>query len=102
MKIIFLLALQDYQQEVIDLFKKAGMEIISRWPVEGLQLKSVLSDGYSWFGGQQISAASQAYMSICKPEQAQSLLALVKEANENNKEEGFPFHAFMLHLEEVV
>ncbi|WP_310992185.1 hypothetical protein [Aequorivita marina] len=102
MKLLIVTLVDEYEKEVLQLFKKAGIESFSGSDIEGYKngTSSFLMNT-SWFPSQKSGAESGMFFSFTDENKIDKFFALVKEFN-NNLETNNPIHAVVVPVERSI
>jgi len=83
MKLVIVTVVEEFQNEVLKLFKKAGIKSFSSSEIDGHKNSTSLLRTSSWFPSEKGGAESSLFFSFTKDEFIDTLFELIKEFNEN-------------------
>jgi len=101
MKLLIVTVVDEFQKEVLHLFKRANIESYSGSDIEGYKNASSFMMNSSWFPSEKGGADSSMFFSFTEEEKIDSLFDLVKEFNKN-LETNNPIHAVVVPIERSI
>jgi len=101
MKLIAVLGLKDFQQELKEALKKVEVPLFSRIDIHGVREIGGQPDMSNWFGSSTGSESSVAFFAFVPEKEAEEILKVIKQLNEQ-REGVNPFHAFQLSVDKYV
>ncbi len=101
MKLVIVTAVEEFQKEVLKLFKKANIESFSSSDIDGYKNGSSILMASSWFSGEKAGNESHLFFSFTEEEPIVALFSLIKEFN-NNLETNNPIKAVVVPIEKFI
>jgi len=101
MKLLIVTVVDEYQKDVLQLFKKANIESYSGSDIEGYKNASSFMMNASWFPSQKSGADSSMFFSFTEDKKIDLFFELVKKFNEN-LETNNPMHAVVVPIERSI
>ena len=102
MKLLIVTVVDEYQKDVLQLFKKANIESYSGSDIEGYKNgTSSFMMNASWFPSQKSGADSSMFFSFTEDKKIDLFFELVKKFNEN-LETNNPMHAVVVPIERSI
>lgn len=101
MKLLIVTVVDEYQKEVLLLFKKANIESYSGSSIEGFKNASSFRMNSSWFPSEKGGAESSMFFSFTEDEKIDLFFTLVLQFNENI-ETNNPIHAVVVPIERSI
>ncbi|RED43586.1 hypothetical protein DFQ10_105186 [Winogradskyella eximia] len=101
MKLVIVTAVEQYQKEVLKLFKKADIENFSSSEIDGHKNSSSLLMASNWFPAEKGGNESSMFFSFTDEEHIDSLFKAIKEFNEN-LETNNPIKAIVVPIEKFI
>ncbi|MDP2688111.1 MAG: hypothetical protein Q8O62_12870 [Aequorivita sp.] len=98
MKLLIVTVVDQFQKEILQLFKKANIESYSGSDIEGYKNASSFMMNSSWFPSEKGGADSSMFFSFTEEEQIDAFFTLAIEFN-NNMETNNPIHAVVVPIE---
>ncbi len=98
MKLLIVTVVDEFQKDVLQLFKKANIESYSGSDIEGYKNASSFMMNTSWFPSQKSGADSNMFFSFTQDDKIDVFFALVAQFNEN-LETNNPIHAVVVPIE---
>ena len=98
MKLLIVTVVDQFQKEVLQLFKKATIESYSGSDIEGFKNASSFMMNSSWFPSEKSGADSSMFFSFTEDEKIDLFFSLVTQFNEN-METNNPIHAVVVPIE---
>ena len=83
MKLLIVTVVEQYEEIILQLFKKADIENFSGSEIEGYKQKASILMTSNWFPGVKGGVESSLFFSFTENEKIDSLFSLIKEFNEN-------------------
>lgn len=101
MKLVLVTAVNEFHEEVVKLFKKAGIDSFSESDIDGHKNGTSLLMTNSWFPGEKGANESRMFFSFTQEDAIDSLFVLIKKFNEN-LETNNPIRAVVLPIEKFI
>ena len=101
MKLLIVTAVDHYEKEVLQLFKKSNIENFSGSDIEGYKNASAIVLNSSWFPSEKSGANSSMFFSFTEDENIDLFFSLVEQFNEN-LETNNPIHAVVVPIERSI
>jgi len=101
MKLLIVTVVDEFQQDVLQLFKKANIESYSGSDIEGFKNAYSFMMNSSWFPSEKGGADSNMFFSFTEEEEINDFFKLVKEFNQN-VETNNPIHAVVVPIERSI
>ncbi len=101
MKLLIVTIVDEFQKEVLQLFKKANIESYSGSDIEGFKNASPFMMNSSWFPSEKSGADSILFFSFTEDEKIDLFFTLVLQFNEN-LETSNPIHAVVVPIERSI
>lgn len=101
MKLLIVTVVDQFQKEILQLFKKANIESYSGSDIEGYKNASSFMMNSSWFPSEKGGADSIMFFSFTEEEQIDAFFTLAIEFN-NNMETNNPIHAVVVPIERSI
>lgn len=101
MKLVMVTAVEQFQNDVLKLFKKANIENFSSSDIEGYKNGSSLLMTTNWFSGEKGGNESSLFFSFTAEEHIDDLFNLIKEFNQN-LETNNPLKAIVVPIEKFI
>ncbi|WP_298499671.1 hypothetical protein [uncultured Algibacter sp.] len=101
MKLVIVTAVEEFQKEVLKLFKNANIENLSSSDIDGYKNSSSLLMASSWFPGEKLGNESRLFFSFASEENIDALFNLIKEFNKN-LETNNPLKAIVVPIEKFI
>ena len=102
MKLLIVTVVDEFQKDVLQLFKKANIESFSGSDIEGYKNgTSSFMMNTSWFPSQKSGADSSMFFSFTEDKKIDLFFELVKKFNEN-LETNNPIHAVVVTIEKSI
>jgi hypothetical protein len=101
MKLVIVTAVEEFQKDVLKLFKKAKIESFSSSDIDGYKNAASLLMTNSWFPSVKGGNESSLFFSFTEDEKIDSLFSLIKEFN-NNLETNNPIKAIVVPIEKYI
>ncbi|WP_299124682.1 hypothetical protein [uncultured Winogradskyella sp.] len=101
MKLIIVTAVEEFQKEVLKLFKQANIENFSTSDIDGYKIGSSILSASSWFSGVKGGNESNLFFSFTDEKHIDDLFRLVKEFNAN-LETNNPLKAVVVPIEKFI
>ncbi|WP_179352151.1 hypothetical protein [Winogradskyella vidalii] len=101
MKLVIVTAVEQFQKEVLNLFKKANIQNLSSSDIDGHKNSASITMASSWFPGEKYGNESQLFFSFAKDENIDALFELLKEFNAN-VETNNPIKAVVVPIEKFI
>lgn len=98
MKLLIVTVVDQFQKNVLQLFKKANIECYSGSDIEGYKNVSSFMMNASWFPSQKSGADSSMFFSFTEDKKIDVFFNLAEEFNKN-LETNNPLHAFVVPIE---
>lgn len=101
MKLVIVTAVEQFQKDVLKLFKKANIENFSSSDIDGYKNSSSVLMASSWFAGQKSGNESSLFFSFTDDEHIDALFQIIKEFNAN-LETNNPIKAIVVPIEKFI
>ena len=101
MKLVIVTAVEEFQKDVLKLFKNAKIESFSSSDIDGYKNAASLLMTSSWFPSVKGGNESSLFFSFTEDEKIDSLFNLIKEFN-NNLETNNPIKAIVVPIEKYI
>ncbi|WP_299101611.1 hypothetical protein [uncultured Winogradskyella sp.] len=101
MKLVIVTAVEEYQKEVLKLFKKANIQNLSSSDIDGHKNRPSITMASSWFPGEQFGNESRLFFSFAEDGNIDALFELLKVFNEN-LESNNPIKAVVVPIETYI
>jgi len=101
MKLVIVTAVEEFQKDVLKLFKKANIENFSSSDIDGYKNGASVLMASSWFSGQKTGNESSLFFSFTEEENINALFNVIKEFNEN-LETNNPLKAVVVPIEKHI
>ncbi len=101
MKLLIVTVVDQFEKEVLQLFKKANIESYSGSDIEGYKNASSFMMNSSWFPSEKGGADSIMFFSFTEDEKIDVFFDLVEKFNEN-LETNNPMHAVVVPIERSI
>ncbi|WP_405293467.1 hypothetical protein [Algibacter sp. Ld11] len=101
MKLVIVTAVEQFQKDVLKLFKQANIENLSSSDIDGYKNNSSLLMGSSWFSGEKGGNESSLFFSFAEDENIENLFKFIKEFN-TNLETNNPLKAVVVPIEKFI
>ena len=101
MKLVIVTAVEEFQKDVLRLFKNANIENLSSSDIDGHKNGASVLMTSSWFPGEKFGNESRLFFSFAKDENINTLFNLIKEFNAN-LETNNPLKAVVVPIEKSI
>lgn len=101
MKLLIVTVVDQFEKDVLQLFKKSNIESFSGSDIEGYKNASSFMMNASWFPSQKSGADSSMFFSFTEDEKIDVFFSLVVQFNEN-LETNNPIHAVVVPIERSI
>ncbi len=101
MKLVIVTAVEEFQKDILKLFKKANIENFSSSDIDGYKNGSSILMASSWFLGEKAGNESRLFFSFTENEKIDDLFNLIKEFN-TNLETNNPLKAIVVPIEKFI
>lgn len=101
MKLVLVTAVEEFQKNVLNIFKKANIENFSSSDIDGYKNVPSLLMASSWFSGEKSGNKSILFFSFTEKEKIDGLFLLIEEFNKNLNTNN-PLKAIVLPIERFV
>ena len=101
MKLVIVTAVDEYQNDVFQLFKQAEIDNFSESDIEGFKTTKTSSTTSNWFGSKRNSADSEMFFSFAEDEKIEKLFTLIETFNQN-LESNNPIRAVVVPIEKHI
>ncbi|MEO1021186.1 MAG: hypothetical protein AAFW89_01465 [Bacteroidota bacterium] len=103
MKVLLILCIQEYVQEVRNLLKNLDIPMFSEIDMEGFKRKKDQDQIDRWFSGENTERASKLILCIQTERVVDEVMQAVQHVNQTLQERAqFPIHAYQLTIEEYI
>ncbi|MCO5236699.1 MAG: hypothetical protein M9933_10570 [Chitinophagaceae bacterium] len=99
MKLLMVMSLKEFQQQVAKIFKQANIKVFSASETTGFKENGFEGMMEGWYAGGIGNYESVFLFSFTADENAERAMELIKEYN-NSKECQFPIRAFIIPVEQ--
>ncbi|MCF7568492.1 hypothetical protein L3X37_08960 [Sabulilitoribacter arenilitoris] len=101
MKLVIVTAVEQFQKDVLKLFKKANIENFSSSEIDGYKSGTSLLMASNWFSGKKGSNESSLFFSFTEDKNIDALFHLIKKFN-TNLETNNPLRAVVVPIEKII
>lgn len=101
MKLVIVTVVEEFQEDVLKLFKKANIENFSSSEIDGYKNRAAILNTSNWFSGQNNATESSMFFSFTEDDYIDLLFKLVEEFN-TNLETNNPVRAIVLPIERFI
>lgn len=101
MKLLIVTVVDQFQKEILQLFKKANIESYSGSDIEGYKNASSFMMNSSWFPSEKGGAGSSMFFSFTEEEKIDAFFTLAIQFNKN-METNNPIHAVVVPIERSI
>jgi hypothetical protein len=101
MKLVIVTAVEEFQKDILKLFKKANIHNFSSSEIDGYKNGSPVLLASSWFSGEKSGNESSLFFSFTEEKNIEALFSLIKEFN-NNLETNNPIKAIVVPIEKFI
>ena len=101
MKLVIVTVVEEYQKEMLKLFKKANIQNLSSSDIDGHKNRPSVTMASSWFPGEQFGNESRMFFSFTDDEHIDALFEAIKEFNQN-LESNNPIKAVVVPIEKYI
>ena len=101
MKLVIVTTVEEFQKDVLKLFKRAHIENFSTSEIDGYKNGSSILMASNWFSGVKGGNESSMFFSFTEEENIDALFSLIKEFN-NNLETNNPLKAIVVPIEKFI
>ena len=101
MKLVIVTAVEQFQKDVLKLFKKANIENFSSSDIDGYKNKPSILMASNWFSAEKGGNESSLFFSFTDEEHIGVLFNLIKEFNKN-LETNNPIKAIVVPIERFI
>ena len=101
MKLLIVTVVDQFEKEVLRLFKESKIESFSGSDIEGFKNVSSFMMNSSWFPSQKSGADSSMFFSFTEDEKIDVFFSLVEQFNQN-LETNNPIHAVVVPIERSI
>jgi len=101
MKLVIVTAVEEFQKDVLRLFKNANIESFSSSEIDGHKSKSALLMASNWFSGEKSGNESSLFFSFTEDKNIDLLFKIIKEFNAN-LETNNPIKAVVVPIEKYI
>lgn len=101
MKLVIVTAVEEFQKDVLKLFKKANIENFSSSEIDGYKNGSSVLMASSWFPGEKFGNESRLFFSFTEDKNIDTLFNVIKEFN-TNLETNNPIKAIVVPIEKFI
>jgi len=101
MKLVIVTAVEEFQKDVLKLFKNAKIENFSSSDIDGYKSAASLLMTSSWFPSVKGGNESSLFFSFTEDSKIDALFRLIKEFN-NNLETNNPIKAIVVPIEKFI
>ncbi|KGL62103.1 hypothetical protein [Polaribacter sp. Hel1_85] len=101
MKLVIVTAVEEFQEDVLKIFKKANIENFSSSDIDGYKNAPSLLMAANWFSAGKSGNESIMFFSFTNKEKIDGLFTIIKEFN-NNLETNNPVKAIVVPVERFI
>ncbi|WP_040252756.1 hypothetical protein [Psychroserpens mesophilus] len=101
MKLVIVTAVEEFQKDVLKLFKKANIDNFSSSDIDGYKNGSSILMASNWFSGEKSGNESNLFFSFTDDEHIDHLFHLIKDYNEH-LETNNPIKAVVVPIEKFI
>lgn len=101
MKLVIVTAVEEFQKDILKLFRKANIESFSASDIDGYKNGSSILMASSWFSGEKTGNESHLFFSFTEDDNIEALFNLIKEFN-SNLETNNPIKAVVVPIEKSI
>ncbi|NJB72545.1 hypothetical protein GGR42_003036 [Saonia flava] len=101
MKLLIVTVVEQFHKEILQLFKKAGIENFSGSDIDGYKNAPSLLRTSSWFPSEKSGAESSMFFSFTTEDKVDVLFKLIEDFNEN-METNNPIKAVVVPIEKYI
>lgn len=101
MKLVIVTAVEEFQKDILKLFKQAHIENFSSSDIDGYKNGSSILMASNWFSGEKVGNESSMFFSFTDEENIDALFSLIKEFN-NKLETNNPIKAIVVPIEKFI
>lgn len=101
MKLVIVTSVEEFQKDVLKLFKNASIENFSSSDIDGYQNAASILMASNWFSGEKGGNESSLFFSFADDEPIDLLFDLIKEFN-SNLETNNPLKAVVVPIEKFI
>lgn len=101
MKLLIVTAVEEFEAEVLKLFRQAGIEQFSGSEIDGYKNQASLLRAASWFPGTGGGVESNLFFSFTQADKIKTLFELISEFNEQLETQN-PLRAVVIPIEESI
>lgn len=101
MKLVIVTAIEEFQGQVLNLFKRAEIENLSTSDIDGYKNKPSVFEASSWFPSIKGGNESRMFLSFTEEEQIDRLFHLIADFN-SKKNISNPIRAIVLPIEKYI
>ncbi|MCG1035322.1 hypothetical protein [Polaribacter sargassicola] len=101
MKLVLVTAVEEYQKDVLEIFKKANIENFSSSDIDGYKNVPTILKASSWFAAEKSGNESTLFFSFTEEQKIDNLFNLIEEFNQHLKTNN-PLKAIVLPIERFI
>ena len=101
MKLLIVLGIQEYRDELCELLRTTGINVFSEVDIKGYKNEPVVSDPMNWFAGSADPDYSVMFMAFIDAPELNNTMKKILELNERDQERK-PVHAFQMPVERFI
>lgn len=101
MKLLIVTVVEEFEKEILRLFKKANIESFSGSEIDGYKNPTSMLRTSSWFPSEKSGVESSLFFSFTEEENIETLFELIKEFNAN-LETNNPIKAVVVPIEKSI
>lgn len=98
MKLVIITAVEEFHNDILQIFKKAGIKNVSESEIDGYKNISTVLTASNWFGNKKGGVESIMLFSFTEKEKIDTLFELLKDFNKNLQTNN-PVKAVVLPIE---
>ncbi len=101
MKLLIVTVVEEFEKEILRLFKKANIESFSGSDIDGYKNQTSIVRTASWFPSEKSGVESSLFFSFTEDEKIDALFELIKVFNQN-LETNNPIKAVVVPIEKFI
>jgi hypothetical protein len=101
MKLLIVTVVDEYQKNILSLFKQAGIKNFSESDIEGYKTSKSLQMNSNWFASERSSTDSEMFFSFTNDDEIDVLFKLIKDFNDELKTNN-PIRAVVVPIEKYI
>lgn len=101
MKLLIVTAVEEFQKDILTIFKRAGIEAFSSSEIDGYRMTNSIIAAQSWFPGEKSGSGSLMFFSFTDEEKIEPFFELIKLYNVT-LETNNPVRAVVVAIEQCI